>query len=358
MKTKVIGLVLIAILLSSIISINVLADKTTKDIPEGNILDQMKFPTKKGNSNNLVAHYKFDGNLNDSSSFGNDGKVSKGNITYVKGRFGEAAKFDGKSFIEVLDNDSLDLDAKFTISVWLYKEEVYNYQPVLAKGLEGDSEMGIGVPYILFHDAAGSMPTLQIHSPDDWIDIHPYELFIDNHILHMITITIDITNGEVKHYLNGNLFQGESPDWYFTSDELHHTEENLFIGCANIDYGEMDYFNGYMDDLRIYNRVLSVEEISALYVGEVQTEKEYTSMIITPDKMSIMKEKGILNINTIGVKPDGQKEDITAKTIYRSSNEHVFTVDKQGKVLAIGKGTGTITVTNGDLMKQIILTVK
>ena len=98
--------------------------------------------------------------------------------------------------------------------------------------------------------------------------------------------------------------------------------------------------------------------VSTLYVGEVQEQKEYTSMIITPDKMSIMKEKGILNINSIGLKPDGLKEDITTKAIYKSSNESVSTVDKQGKVVAIEKGTATITVTNGDFIKQIILTVK
>lgn len=351
MKTKVIALVLVAVLLSSIFPINVLAENTTKT-------PIRTTPIRKGNTNNLVAHYKFDGNLNDSSSFGNDGKISKGNITYVKGKFGEAAKFDGNSYIEVLDNDSLDLDTKFTISLWLYKDEVYDYLPVLAKGLEGDVEMGIGKPYTLFHEAGGTQPTLQIHSPDDWQDMAPGDLSLNFNTLHMITITIDIPNKQVKHYVNGQLFQGENPEWYFTSDKLHRTNENLFIGGAKVEDDEVHYFHGFMDDLRIYNTVLSATEINSLYLAKPEESKEYVSMIITPDKMSIMKEKGVLNINALGVKPDGQKEDITTKAIYKSSNEQVATVDKQGKVTAISKGTATITVANGDLIKQILLTVK
>lgn len=358
MKTKVIALVLMSILLTSIFPVFASAEKNIQIDPGRNILDQMKFPSKTGNSNGLVAHYKFDGNLNDSSNYRNDGKPI-GNITYVKGKFGEAVKFDGKSYIEVLDDDSLDLETTFTISAWLYKEEVYDFLPVLAKGLEGaDPEMGIGVPYLLYHDSAGSLPTLEIHSPNDWSSFAPYELDIAFNTLHMVTITMDIPNGDVNHYVNGRLVQSEKPEWYFTSDKLHNSYENLFIGCASVLYGEIDYFQGFMDDLRIYNRALSANEISALYVGEAQEQNGYVSMIITPDKMGIMKEKGVLYINTIGVKPDGLKEDITTKAIYSSSNENILTVDKQGKVVAIGKGTATIAVINGDLKNQILFTVK
>lgn len=363
MKNKVIALVLISILLSSIFPINALAQrklpdmKDIKGIPEKNILDEKKFPSKREASDGLVAHYKFDGNLYDSSSYGNNGKASKGNISYVKGKFGEAAKFDGKTYIEVLDNDSLDLDTTFTFSVWLYKEEVYDLLPVLAKGFEGEAEMGLGIPYLLYHDAAGTMPTLDIHSPDDWSSFAPYELEVGYHTLHMLTITIDIPNKVANHYINGKLVESEKPEWYFTSDKLHRSDENLFIGCMKL-MDEMYYFNGFMDDLRIYNRVLTADQISALYIGEVQEQKEYTSIIITPDKMSIMKEKGILNINVIGVKPDGLKEDITVKSIYKSSNASVSTVDNQGKIVSISKGEATITVSNGDFIKQILLRVR
>lgn len=356
MKTKFLTFLIVIVLLISNLPINGVTEKVS-DI-------QQKTPLiKSNNSSNLVAHYKFDGNLKDSSAHANDGKVPKGNITYVKGKFREAAKFDGKSYIEVLDSDSLDLEKTLTISVWLYKEEVYNDVPVLSKGLGEDEDDYGGVPYILWHDAAGTLPTLDIHEPNDWARISHYDGLDNFNTLHMITFTLDIPNKNAKLYVNGQLFKGEMIEWEFSGDKLNISKENLFIGLSK--YGDdLNYFNGYMDDLRIYNTVLSVAEISALYIGETQEFKtskelkEYVSMIITPDKMSIMKEKGILYLNAIGVKSDGKKEDITKKVIYKSSNEKICTVDKEGKVAAVSKGTATITVTSGDLMKQIKLTVK
>lgn len=356
MKSKFILLVLVVIVLVSIFPVSVLAGKDTQVLLKSPI-------TKRSSSKSLVAHYKFDGDLKDSSSYGNDGKVSKGNITYVKGKFGEAAKFDGKSYVEVLDSDSLDLEKTFTISVWLCKEEVYNDVPVLSKGLGGDEADYGGVPYILWHDAAGTLPTLDIHEPNDWARISHYDGLDNFNTLHMITFTLDIPNKVAKLYVNGQPFKGEKLNWEFSGDKLNVSKENLFIGLSK-NGDDLHYFNGYMDDLRIYNTVLSANEVNALYVGEsqeskeIKEKKEYISINITPNTMAIMKEKGILYINATGVKPDGKKEDITEKTIYKSSNEKVCTVDKEGKVVGVSKGTATITVTSGDLKKQISLTVK
>lgn len=349
MKTKVIVLVLV---FCNILSINAFAEKSMiNTIPERNILDEMKFPSKRVDSKGLVAHYKFDGNLNDSSTYGNVGS-SKGNITYVKGKFGEAAKFDGKSYIEVKDNASLDLNSTFTMSVWLYKElngDSY-MQPVVAKGINGDE------PYVLNHDAGATLPMITIHGPEDWNSSAPYDLEIGFNSLHMVTITVDLTNKKVNHYINGKLVS-QNLDWEFSGDKLIQSDDNLFIGYGAYG-GELEFFKGHMDDLRIYNRVLSANEITALYVGETQDQKDYTSIIVTPDKMAIMKEKGILNMNVVGVKADGSREDITAKALYTSSNASVATVDSQGKVVAIAKGTTTITVTIEGIVKQILLTVK
>lgn len=202
MKTKFLTFLIVIVLIISNLPINAVAEKAI-DI-------QQKTPLRKSNNvNNLVAHYKFDGNLKDSSSYGNDGKVPKGNITYVKGKFGEAAKFDGKSYIEVLDSDSLDLEKTLTISVWLYKEEIYNEMPVVSKGLGEDEEDYSGVPYILWHDAAGTLPTLDIHEPNDWARISYYDGLDNFNILHMITFTLDIPNKDAKLYVNGQPFKGE-----------------------------------------------------------------------------------------------------------------------------------------------------
>lgn len=68
----------------------------------------------------LVVHLKFDDDLTDSSGTGNDAVCEYGKITYEDGIHGKSAVFNGKSYIEIPDSDSLDL-SKLTISLWVYK---------------------------------------------------------------------------------------------------------------------------------------------------------------------------------------------------------------------------------------------
>lgn len=359
MKTKLLTFLIVIIFLISNLPINGTAEKAI-DIA-------LKTPLLKSkNSSNLVAHYKFDGDLKDSSSYGNDGKVAEGNIKFVKGKFGEAAKFDGKSYITVKHNDSLNLDEKFTISVWLYRDEIYNWAPVLAKGLFDYYNLdynNLEIPYMLYY--------YNFDTPALWISygetmesqiFERYDLKKDSKLLYMLTVTIDITREKIKFYINGELIpdpkdKSDFPVTFLARKPITN-DKDLLIGFGQVDTQVLAYFNGYMDDLRIYNTVLSDGEIKGLYLGEDGEVKEYKSINITPNKMAIIKEKGILNINVTGINLDGKKEDITKKAIYKSSDEKVFTVDKEGKVVAIGKGTATLTITMGKLMKKLNLTVK
>ena len=70
----------------------------------------------------LVAHYKFDGDFNDSSGTGNHG-AQQGGVTFVEGVDGQAAYFDGNDdFVSVPHHDSLALDQSLSISLWLKPE--------------------------------------------------------------------------------------------------------------------------------------------------------------------------------------------------------------------------------------------
>ncbi|HKL80714.1 MAG TPA: hypothetical protein VJ888_09815, partial [Mobilitalea sp.] len=68
----------------------------------------------------LVLHLKMDDDMTDDSGTGNNAECTYGKITYEDGIFGKAAVFNGKSYMEIADNDSLDLN-EFTISLWAYK---------------------------------------------------------------------------------------------------------------------------------------------------------------------------------------------------------------------------------------------
>ncbi|HYF75313.1 MAG TPA: hypothetical protein VD757_01890, partial [Candidatus Nitrosocosmicus sp.] len=58
-------------------------------------------PVQADANTGLVAHYKFDGDLKDSSGKGNDGSPEGNGITYADAKFGKGAKFDGATYITV-----------------------------------------------------------------------------------------------------------------------------------------------------------------------------------------------------------------------------------------------------------------
>jgi hypothetical protein len=74
--------------------------------------------------------------------------VRRGNITFADSINGKDASFDGKSYIEVNDSDSLDLSNGFTYSLWLRaqapEDNARKEYPILFK--KGDEVTGSSYP--------------------------------------------------------------------------------------------------------------------------------------------------------------------------------------------------------------------
>jgi len=101
MKKRTLGLIVIAILLVFNIS-----ERGYADLKDG-----------------LVAYYPFNGNANDESGNGNNGSIT-GNITWVNGKYGLAALFNGtNSFIEISKPGSF---SEATIGGWIQWKQ-FNY---------------------------------------------------------------------------------------------------------------------------------------------------------------------------------------------------------------------------------------
>jgi hypothetical protein len=206
----------------------------------------------------LVAHYAFDGNLKDDSGNGNDGSIV-GAIRYVPGPLGMAAVFDGKSWVEVKDSESLDLGRDFTFSLWLNADvvEIEKAQGMLTKL---GSDLNDTIP--AYSLAERSMqPELQRYDASDNIGFGPISANkrTDAHRWRLLTVTYD---GEsIRFYQNGELLsQKESPG----GTRLTGSHGKLQIGMVPLVEGNC-YYSGRMDDLRIYNKALSQGEIKGLF---------------------------------------------------------------------------------------------
>ena len=211
----------------------------------------------------LVAHYTFDGNANDDSGNGNNGILH--GVTSTTDRHGNADgayHFDGTSaYIEVADSDSLrEVGHAVTLSAWV-KAEAWtsesgspNWISVLCKGDDLSRQYGIQISkdqtWLVKHydgkkyDAIATSRDIQLN---DW-----------NHIV----ITINPTR--MVAYLNG-----ESVGMAVPQGDMIKNTNSLYIGF-DIPEGD-EYFAGDMDEMRIYNRVLSAAEVRALSNGDNPT---------------------------------------------------------------------------------------
>jgi len=202
----------------------------------------------------MAAYYPFDSDLRDYSNNSNHGNAI-GNITFTPGAVDNGVKFDGGSYVEVPDSPSLDLYNAFTISVWLNKEDsgTGGWSIVLSKG--DTSSLGDDSPYALAHSSDGLSPLIRLVQDNRYTSITSGAR-ADFRQWYHLTVTWDGQN--IKFYIDGTV--KDTKTWTGT---LPDSSASLLIGCDPP--GSTEYYKGDMDELRIYNYVLTPGEITTLY---------------------------------------------------------------------------------------------
>lgn len=217
----------------------------------------------------LVAWYRLNlGSGDDNTTYNNNGTAyNTSSATNRKGSTGLATRFNGtSSYIQVPDKSYLSISntGKLSISVWM-KVEVLDF-PVSSGGYV--HWLGKGVTNQ--HEYALRMYNKNSDRPNR-ISCYAFNLsgglgagsyFQDvlslNQWVHIAAV-YDYPNNSIKIYKNSVLKDSDT----FSSYDI--TPQN---GTAPLRIGTRDfasYFKGCLDDLRIYNKVLTQSEINALY---------------------------------------------------------------------------------------------
>jgi hypothetical protein len=179
----------------------------------------------------------------------------KGNISFVPAIIDTGAKFDGKSWIEVNDNNSLDLYDAFTFSAWIYKENAGagGWSVIFEKA--DTSATDDRSPYGFCHAPDGYNPVVNVVYNNQFTTINS-DTRTNFKEWNLVSVTWDGTS--VRFYINGEL--KTTKEW---SNPLPDSSSKLLIGCGPA--GMTEYFIGILDELRIYNRALDTDEIISLY---------------------------------------------------------------------------------------------
>lgn len=211
----------------------------------GNEADSQEFTSEEvvENIDGLVAWWRLEGNAND--EIGHHHGTMKGEIDCnVAGRFGGACLFDGDDdFIEVPYSEEFCIEDGFTYSAWIWPETVL-----------GDDKMILGfhLPYLSIGGEGNLVMSLDPMGDQYWV----YgESVLERENWYHVVATYD-SEGYMKVYVDG---EEDGVEEVFK--DVTGCDSNLNIGQNN----GIHFYEGLIDEVMIFNRALSDEEIMALY---------------------------------------------------------------------------------------------
>jgi alpha-mannosidase len=198
----------------------------------------------------LVAAYAFDeangATAADSSGRGNTGLVAGATWT-SQGRFGAALVFDGgNDWVAISDAASLDLTSGLTLEAWVFPTVSTGWRTVILKEQPGQQV------YALYSSSGNNTPAGQVYVSTAGQRVHGPSALPINTWTHLAT-TYD---GVVQRlYVNGVEVATRAQ-----TGPVRTSDSPLRIGGNSV-WGE--FFQGRIDEARIYSRALAADEIRA-----------------------------------------------------------------------------------------------
>ncbi len=217
----------------------------------------------------LVAYYKFNGDAMDASGNGNHATGYNG-VTFSQGVDGQAASFDGDDDHFRVPYSPELITPTWTISAWIYAENLpdstntwprykdshriintdettANYHATYAISIK---DQDFGIPSYL---------TATYETANSETNIGPRARGIYAHKWYFITYTRG-AEGYSRLYIDGELV-----DSVFNEQVPTLLPQDVLIGQSPNAFYEDCNFDGYIDELRIYNCAFSAKKIRMLY---------------------------------------------------------------------------------------------
>lgn len=300
-------------------------------------------------ANGMVAYYPFCGNANDGSVNANNGIVSGATLTSDRyGNANSAYSFDGvNNVITVPNSSSLQNISEITISAWININQFYcvpnfgcNF-PIFTKSNQSFSWGNYELQIWQSGDEIVTHLDYQETGCSSQIPLNQWK--------HIVTT---ISNGITKFYVDGVLISSGNSG-VFPQTPINNMP--LLIG-RNIQGGYPEAANGKIDDIGIWNRALSQQEVTNLYNNTLNANSFVnTETLITvypnPAKDHITIDCGnLVNVNgwiikinnTLGQeiyhsKLTAQVEKISLGSIAKSGLYIINITDRNGKTISAKK---------------------
>jgi hypothetical protein len=165
--------------------------------------------------------------------------------------------FDGDDFVAIANSGSLNVPASLTLALWNKSGPQQPWSYALAKPHNGEA----GIYWI---GTGSNETTLNVGvrhgAKDDDLTLVAYDApFIFDNRWHHIAMTFD--GSHVRLYVDGSELSSRAAK----AATLHSNDQGVSLGRYNSELGL--YWQGALDDVRIYSRALSTAEVEELANG-------------------------------------------------------------------------------------------
>lgn len=285
----------------------------------------------------LVAWYPLNGTLENNGNSDFD-LTSSNNLNYDVGKIGKAINFNG-NYLRA-NASPFKNTTKYSICGWIYLDTITNVTHTIICSRIG---MGFGLSLFIMSnkmriDASIDNTSLQ------WTTDYVFEAKKWTHF------AVTNNNGNISYYINGELQQTKK-----ITSTVQRIGDYITIGASsesNTIIGNSNYFKGRINDLRIYDNVLSEFEIQEVYRTLI-LKYSFDTPVIDP-KVSTIRTTDISSLLDGGTNKCAIIGSITYNKEYFIENNYVtisFDLDiKDIKPIEGNRGILTIqsrTVING-----------
>ncbi len=203
--------------------------------------------------NGLVAFYPFCGNANDKSGNGNTGTVYNAQLTNDRfGNSNSAYYFNGND--AYMASFPTFNPYPLSVSLWVKPEAFDKLRTIFQWNSESQGNSGIHSPDLYIENGRINWRAFSNNAGD--LSVPSNKLFNNSEWIHIVSIH---ANDTLRFYINGVL-QTE----FKVIDNSHFQAKFIlakYLSCG----GSCDYYKGVIDDVFIFNKVLSANEIQQLY---------------------------------------------------------------------------------------------
>lgn len=269
-----------------------------------------------------IAYYSFDlENGNDSWNQRHANAI--GEINYVESDYGKAAFLSANSHFSLPNNDILTFDSDWTVSYHFKVNEMPSGRTLIMS----NRDMSHGTALRLDASNNRNHPGYRVGTRNG--DVLTYRTNFQPNTWYHVVWTQNRQQG-LSMYVNGELI--ETNNWSAQARNIVNAPIE-WIGNG---------FEGFIDEVKIYNRALSTSEVKNLdpILG-----------------LNIKETEKTLDLNesyAIDVELNADQE---YSIVYSSNNNDVASVDANGNITAKKRGQAIIKVVAGPYKKEIVINV-